>query len=371
MKREHIELLKCIECLGVLVLSNDHKSSVSEDFIERGVIRCLQCGTLFPVIDSVGVFFKKSLLSHFLNDYEKRICASLGLTLEKPACELLNESLLTKQVADNWSYQWNTQSLWVEEDFDKDDIKGERCFRKFIRIEPEEYVGKRIVVWCGGNGREAYHISKNNTHLLIVNEIGDEIYRIRGLIDRNINLLLLRCDMLYNPLRCGVADISICDHALQHIVDKPGAISAIVNVLASGGTAAVCVYSYENNFLMTHIIEPLKGILHKIPLKAQEKVALIPAIIIYLLIKLFYIPSNSLLPSRLCKKIPLFDHMMFWSKGNFELIRTSCFDLIHAPVSYHFRRNEVQKLAQLANLHIDKLINTHGTTWSMTARKQE
>ena len=78
-----------------------------------------------------------------------------------------------------------------------------------------------------------------------------------------------------------------------------------------------------------------------------------------------------MLPTRLSKKIPLFDHMMFWAKGNFALIRTSCFDLIHAPVSYHFKQNEVLKLAQLANLHIDKLINTHGTTWSMTARKLE
>jgi len=63
--------------------------------------------------------------------------------------------------------------------------------------------------------------------------------------------------------------------------------------------------------------------------------------------------------------------MMFWAKGNFALIRTSCFDLIHAPVSYYFRQNEVQELAQQVNLHIDKLINTHGTTWSMTAKKQE
>jgi len=108
----------------------------------------------------------------------------------------------------------------------------------------------KVIVWCGGNGREAYHISKFNPSLLIVNEIGDEIYRINGLISQGINLLLLRCDMLHNPLRDGVADISICDHALQHVVDKPGAFSAISNVLASGGKAAICVYSYENNFLM-------------------------------------------------------------------------------------------------------------------------
>jgi len=122
--------------------------------------------------------------------------------------------------------------------------------------------------------------------------------------------------------------------------------------------------------LMTHFIEPLKSTLHKMPLKTQEKVTLLPAFIIYLSIKLFYIPLSFILPSHLCKKIPLFEHMIFWSKNSFALIKTSCFDLIHAPVSYHFRCNEVQRLAERVDLCVDKLINTHGTTWSMTASKR-
>lgn len=362
MKLLHIELLKCIECEGALVLSNNHPLLVHEDFIHKGVLRCERCGALFPVIDGVGVFFRKDLFSLFLNDYEKRICFDLGLAVDVSKVKLTSEHILTKKVADNWSYQWNTVLPYVKNDLEQDDFNGEVCFRKFIQIEAEEYVGKKIVLWCGGNGREAYHISKFNPYLLAVIEIGDEIYHIYNLIDRNSNLLLLRCDMLYNPLRRSVADISICDHALQHIVDKRRAFSMMADVLDSGGIFAVCVYSYENNFLMTHIIEPCKGMLHKMPLQAQRKVALFPAIILFLLIKFFYIPSNSIFPAGLCKKIPLFEHMMFWSKGNFALISTSCFDLMHAPVSYHFRKNELEEYAKIVNLNIEKLINTYGTT---------
>lgn len=370
MKVPHIELLKCIECEGHLALSNVNVTMGNNDSIERGVLHCLSCGGLFPIIDYVGIFFRKGLLYLFLNDYEKRICADLEIPLKGPSLELTKDIILTKQVTDKWSYQWNNMSPWTKDDFEKDDLKGELCFRKFIRIDPEEYTGKKVVVWCGGNGREAYHISKYNPRLLIVNEIGDEIYRINGLIDRNIDLLLLRCDMLQNPLRSSIADISICDHALQHIIEKERALHIITDVLVPGGTAAICVYSYENNFLMTRIIEPLKSIIHRMTIKNQEIIALIPAVLIFLLIHLIYLPADYFLPGNIKVKIPLFKHMMFWSRGSFKLIRTSCFDLIHAPVSYHFKKNDLQEMAKTTGLYVEQLVNTHDTTWSMTAKKQ-
>jgi uncharacterized protein YbaR (Trm112 family) len=371
MKLSHIELLKCIECEGALILSHHYPILAHEDVIERGILCCQSCEAVFPVINGVGVFFRKALLSFFLTEYEKKICKELGFEFERPEAKLTRENILTKQVADNWSYQWNTASPWVKHDFEKDDFNGELCFRKFIRIDRKEYEGKTVVVWCGGNGREAYHISKYQPCLLIVVEIGDEIYRINGLLDQDVNLLLLRCDMLQNPLRRGIADISICDHAIQHIIDRSRAFFTLVDVLSANGIAAVCVYSYENNFLMTHIIEPLKGIIHKMTLKGQEVIALFPAVLIFLLIRLIYMPANRLLPRGLCRMLPLFDHMMFWSKGTFAMIKISCFDLIHAPVSYHFRKGEIQECAQIAGLSVNILTHTHGTTWSMTATKQK
>lgn len=369
MKISHVELLECIECGGALKLVHGHAPHVRDDIIEKGILQCQRCSESFPVIDGVGIFFKNSLLPHFLNDYEKRICDSLDFTIKKTTGDLVDRSLLTKKVADNWSYQWNTMAAWKKNELEKDDLNGPLNFSKFIRIEPQEYAGKKVVVWCGGCGREAYHISKNGPQLLIVNEIGDEIYRISELIGKDVNLLLIRCDMLCNPLRSGIVDISICDHALQHVIDRRGAFFTLADVLSQDGTAAVCVYSYENNFLMTHVIEPLKGVIHQMTLGAQKFISIFPAIFIFLLIRLFYLPANHLFPARICKKIPLFDHMIFWSKGGFKLIRISCFDLMHAPVSYHFSKDEMQKLAQQAGLCIDKLINTHGTTWSMTAKK--
>ncbi|MDP3791592.1 MAG: methyltransferase domain-containing protein [Candidatus Omnitrophota bacterium] len=370
MKLSHISMLECMECGGALKLADNRISHASGDFIENGVLQCERCGESYPVIDGIGIFFKNSLLPHFLNDHEKIICDSINFIFKKTVGSLLDESLLTQKASNGLGYQRGVGVKWDKSEFEKDDFNGPSSFREFIRIEPEEYRGRKVVIWCGGTGREAYHVSKNSPGLVIVTEAGDEIYRVKELIDKNIDLLLVRCDILCNPLRSGIADISICDHALQHVIDKRGAFFALANVLVQGGTVAVCVYSYENNFIMTHVVEPLKGIIRQIPLGGRKFISIFPAIFIFLLIKLFYLPVNFLFPERICKKLPLFDHMMLWSKSNFKLIKSSCFSLIkYAPVSYHFSRDEVRKLAEQAGLSIDKLENTYGTTWSMTAKR--
>jgi uncharacterized protein YbaR (Trm112 family) len=370
LKLAHIELLKCLECGGALTLSSDHVFLASKDSIGQGILRCRDCAECFPIIDSVAVFFRKPLLALFLNDHEKRICLDLGFAIDALPLEVTKEIILTKKGTDNWSYQWNVMSPSVASDFENNDLKGELCFRNFIRLRKEEYAGKTVVVWCGGNGREAYHIAKYKPRLLIVNEIGDEIYRIHGLMDGNMNLLLLRSDMLHNPLRNGIAEISICDHALQHDVDKKKALSMMTNVLAPGGTVAMCVYSYENKFLMTHMVEAMKSKTHRISLKGQEMIALFPAILVFLLIRSVILPANYLCPAGICRKIPLYEHFMFWSKCKFATLWTSCFDLIHAPISYYFRKGELQELAEKSGLNIETLIHTHGTTWSLVAKKE-
>ena len=133
MKPSHIGLLQCIECAGALALIDDRTTRAQDDSIKQGVLRCQHCGELFPIIDGVVVFFKKMLLPLFLTDYEKRVCVSLGIAVGKVPEDLTEETLLTKRVADNWSYQWNTESPWGKEDFDKDDYRGDHFFRKFTQ----------------------------------------------------------------------------------------------------------------------------------------------------------------------------------------------------------------------------------------------
>jgi uncharacterized protein YbaR (Trm112 family) len=368
MNKSFIELLCCIKCRGRLFLSEDYNYQINLNDIEFGVLGCKNCNALYPILKSVGVFFKENLLCHYLNQDEKDTLKQMGFNLNKNS-SLNNDQERQLRSARNWIYQWKEVYNYSKEDLEKESFFSEELFFRFIPIKASDLKNKNIVIWCDGKGRGAYRVLKHSPNLIIVNEIGDEIYGIHSLISDIDNLLLLRCDMTDNPLRPSLADYSICDHALQHIIDNKLAFVRMLEVLRPGGIVALNVYSYENNCLMTRIIEPLKFLLHKLPLKIQHYFAFAPAIFIYLLIRLVYIPMQKLCSYKICNKFPLFDHMISWSKDSFRFIWTACFDLIHAPIAYYFRKSDIINMAALNNIKVMKLINTHGTTWSFVGEK--
>ncbi len=165
-----------------------------------------------------------------------------------------------------------------------------------------------------------------------------------------------------------MADISICDHALQHVPDYAKAFRELARVTRFEGHVAICVYSWENNFVMTHLIEPSKTLIHMLPLKAQRLLAFPLVVMVFVLIHGIYAPVGKM-SSTLGKKLILFDHMIFWSTFQFSVLWISIFDLIHAPVSHHFNKSEIEELSSDNRLVVSQLANTNETLWSLVALK--
>ena len=190
MKQSHIHLLFCIECGGALQFFGIHHSVIKGDEIETGALSCTSCEAVYPVIDGVGLFFNKDVRQSYLNHYEKQVISRIGLELPLNDFQLGRNQQKQIDVARNWSYQWNKAYDYGEADFSQEGFLKEDIFFKFIPIEPDLLNNKTVVIWCGGRGREAYHVAKHNPKLLIVNEIGDEIYAIKKLLSDHQNLLL-------------------------------------------------------------------------------------------------------------------------------------------------------------------------------------
>ncbi|MBI3542107.1 MAG: methyltransferase domain-containing protein [Deltaproteobacteria bacterium] len=369
MKTAHLSLLRCLECGRDLRIARVFQQGEREDEIRLGVLGCVGCPAEYPVIEGVAVFFEAKVAPAFLSMHEKKQCALMGMSVAETPAPLSAEQLKTKQVTDNWSFQWNEVARWDATDFEQDDFKGAAAFSRFIPLDAAEYRDRRVVVWCGGSGREAYHVSKLSPALLVVNDIGDELYSVPKLLGGACETLLLRCDMLRHPLKPGSVDVSICDHALQHVVDRTKGFQSLVEVLKPRGMVAICVYSRENNFLMTRLVEPSKKLLHRLPLRLLRAASALPAVALYALIHLAYVPARRVLPASFCKRLPLFEHMIFWSRSDLAFLSMACFDLLHAPVSHHFPREEVLQLAGASGIACRTLENTHGTTWSLVGTR--
>ncbi|MFH1059067.1 MAG: methyltransferase domain-containing protein [Pseudomonadota bacterium] len=370
MRVQDIDLLRCIDCNNLDNLELMQQHQIGEEIIS-GLLRCKSCNAIYPILNSTGVFFRRSEWQEYLTSSELATLIRLGFSKYFQENDLpgSGRKSLQAQVADNWEFQWREVYAWSKSDLDSGSIFNEKTFWEFIPLEPESIIGKVVYVACGGRGREAYHLAKHRPSLIIVAEIGAEVYDIYNLgIDERVPLMLLRCDVSSCPLREAVVDVSICDHALQHVKYYAYGYSELVKATKVGGKVGICVYSHENNFLMTKLIEPLKKIIHKFPLKTIRIISLAPAIVIYFIIHLIYIPFNKISPFA-DKALPLNAHMLFWRNNSLQIVWLSCFDLIHAPISYHFRKCEVRKLAKENMCEINQIILTHGTTWSLICTK--
>lgn len=360
-------LLCCVDCGGDLTLL---KADTRGEVLLSGLLGCVDCDRRYPVVDEVGIFFTRGAAEHYLSaaEQDRLVALGLGEALGRPAT--LDEGETRQlEVARNWEYQWTDVCPLDPGALDRDDLFGARAFWEFIPIAPEAMRGKTVFIGCGGNGREVYHVSKAAPARIIVNEIGREIHVIRHLVpDSGERLMLLRGDLTTLPLKTGVCDVALCDHALQHVLDHRRAFAGMAELVRAGGLVSVCVYSHENNSIMTHLVEPAKRLLWHLSARTLRAVAFLPAVVVHLLGRGLYAP----LCSRYAwakRRLPLASHMLLWAAGKFSTVWCSCFDLLHAPISYHFRRREVASLAEDNGLEVTALVNTNKTLWSLVASK--
>lgn len=369
MLSSDIEYLQCVDCQGGVSIE---EAQTEEDVVKHGLLKCVNCSRYYAIINYVGIFFRKHLMATFLKPFEIKALNDLGY--QKAIYGVENnadvQSDLVLEGSKNWEYQWSKEFLPMDEDLlEQDTYYGLEMFQKFIPIDFSDLKDKIVLIAGSGRGREVYHVSKFNPRKIVVAELGASIYStFNCFICPGKHMILLRCDMTYHPIKPKLVDVSICDHALQHVLEHSKAFSKLVEATKIQGTVAICVYDYENNFVMTKIIEPSKIILHLFSFRVQKFLAIFPALALYSLINGLYVPINKI-SKTLADKFPLNEQFVYWAANSFKILWTTCFDLIHAPISYHFKKSEVENLSKANNLSIKKLINTQGTTWSLIAEK--
>ncbi len=369
MKIKHVPWLRCLDCGSQLSII---AGPISEEQIENGVIGCNKCRRLYPVLGGAAVLFCRNS-GHSLNPAEIATLAALGYApadFAYEAKELSSDERKQVAVLKNWEYQWDEIHPFTQSDLDSNGFLGQDAFKNFIPIASEKVAGTTVLVGGAGRGREVYHLSRMGAATIIALDLGREIYAARKLLQScsSTEILLIRSDLVNIPLQTGLVDIAICDHALQHVHNHRQGFNELARVTRSEGLTAICVYSWEGNFLMTHMVEPAKSVLHRIPLKMLFMLSFFPAFVLHFIIMCLYVPAAMIAPA-IARRIPLFDHMILWSKNRFITTWMSIFDLFHAPISYHFRREEVTRLAEENNMTIECLRHTNRVLWSMIARK--
>lgn len=365
MRPSDIEILHCPRCHGSLTLTT---LDVENGNVVNGVLRCPACSKSYPILNHVCIFLTDAERDALLSPEEKRLAAALC-----PGGEGLEGLPLDPRhthAGRNWAYQF-ADAFPVDRRLleNIDGFWGETAFFKFCGLDKGAMADKTLAVFCGGTGREAWHLCRTGAQRIIVLDLGGHIGCLPALLAEHLDkLVLIRCDVMRHPIKSGTCAVAICDHALQHIPDYAGAYRAMAETTVSGGLISICVYSFENNWPMTHVVEPAKRVLHLLPVHALRVLALVPAGLIWLY-QTVLCGSVGLFFPRLSAKLPWNQLFSLWLRDGFGKIWEACFDLLHAPVSYHFNQTEVTNLATDTGLRIQSLEMVNKTMWTMVAEK--
>ena len=357
-----IQYLWCPVCqadLSITVITG------TEEIIDLGYLECESCEERYPIINRIVNLLPPDIRNALLTYEEKELAEEMLATgiQSHPVSKDRNKVL---QSSFNWSKQFGEYFPVTREQLDSS--KGfwsKQAFYSYAGIDEEQLEDKSVAVFCGGTGREAYHLGNAKTKKVIVLDIGSYISFLPQLLSGMAEkFLFIRCDVFYSPIKSESVDIAVCDHALQHISNHDQAYKNISNVVTGKGITSICVYSFENNFLMTKIGEPLKRVLVFVPLRTLFYLSLVPASLLYIF-TLVVASLSKVISSKYIERIPLSRILLLWYENGFNKFREACFDLLQAPISHHFKKEELRHLAETNGQTILKLENTFSTMWTL------
>jgi len=326
---------------------------------------CLSCEARYAIIEYVLI-----LLSH--HELQQILSPELLQHHQQILGQLATDSNVADKVAlrsgVNWGRQFSQDFMVTLEALRGDGFWGKEAFWQYCGLAPEDIANKNICVFCGGSGREAYHLAAAQAGRIIVIDIGQHLFNIPRLLPYLTPILLLvLTDFYFSPVKENGADITICDHAMQHIDDHARAYSKLCRTTRGGGLVSICVYSHENNFIMNYLVEPAKCILHRFGNTGIKFFSHIPAIILYATNTAYTFMQTAFGVET--GHLPYAKLFALWRKDGYAKFHEACFDLIHAPISYHFKYREVHALAHNNGLTLKKLEMINSTMWTMLAQK--
>ncbi len=358
-----LHLLACPKCHSKLAFA--HLQTDDFHAVREGLLVCLSCEARYAIMEYVLILLPGHELQHLLSPELLRLHQRI---LGQPATDsdVADKAALRSGV--NWGQQFGQDFRVTLEALQGDGFWGKEAFWQYCGLSPEDVANKNICVFCGGSGREAYHLAAAQASRIIVIDIGQHLFNIPRLLPYVTPILLLvLTDYYFSPVKDNSADITICDHALQHIDDHARAYSKLCRTTMGGGLVSICVYSHENNFIMNYLVEPAKGTLHRFGNTGIRSLSHIPAIILYAMSTAYTVMQNAL---GLCTEhLPYAKLIALWRRDGYPKFHEACFDLIHAPISYHFKYREVHDLARNNGLTLKKLEMINSTMWTMVAQK--
>ncbi len=322
MKKKFLSYYFCPECKGRLV-QTIYKEQ--EDKVENGMFLCKSCQQEYPIVNGIP-----------------RFTGELGQVKE--------------HTAQSFGYKWEV--------FSQIDERYKKNFLDELRpLEYESFFrGKRVLDAGTGMGIPSYCMAELGAKEVFGIDIVDTIEIAHHNNKKFDQVTVAQADIYKIPFPRESFDVVVCVAVLQHLPDPQKAFEELLSCVKPGGTLIIWVYGKEGNAFVEHLVEPFRKLItRRLPVKATLILSYIPGILFQLVAKFIYKPLNLLKINWL----PLNDYIVYRTSFDWKMNTHMVFDQLLAPLSYLFRREEVEQL--FSHPEISEFVIRHHNKNSWTA----
>ena len=329
MKRILLEYLCCPECGGDLNVDSD------SDEIESGTITCQK--------NSKHTFEIRGYIPRFVSFTSKADGKK-------------------EKTASNFAYQWTRFNSGYENDH--------VCFDQFLGpVSSEDFKGKVVLDAGCGMGRFANIASKYGAKIVIAIDLGESVVAAREYNKERPNVHTIQADIYNLPLKAKV-ELAYSLGVIHHLPNPQKAYNNIIRFVKDSGICVVWVYGKEGNEWVEKYISPVRTkITSRIPMAILYPFCVLIGFILFLILKLIYLPINLLSP-----KVALylfynnyFKHTMHETlKQNIQTV----LDHLLPPFSFYISKEDLERWVSESTTSVEvfKISALRGYSWTLKTK---
>lgn len=355
MKEDLLEFLVCPLCSSGL----KSESFVSDKGrIQEGLLECSR-GDRFPVIGGIPILIEPYLRSRVLGEEETLFWKRHPEHRPVGAAESdTKDCVFKKESADVWGYQWQDfHDIWQ-------DHAGEEQFYRWIQpLRPEDLKDKIVLDAGCGTGRHVLYAVRHAKQVIGVDL--SFATRVSARLTQDIpNAHIIQADIYHLPFRPETFDRILSIGVIHHLPDPQGAYRSLAAYAKKGGSITAWLYGRENNWFAACAMECARVVTRRLPLPLLKILSILPALILRLAMKFFYVPFNRLAPGA-AARLPYNTYFMLFHRLSFRNLWSMVFDQLDAPIANYYRKVTMEEWLKDSGFGETRLSHTNDISWTI------
>jgi SAM-dependent methyltransferase len=206
----------------------------------------------------------------------------------------------------------------------------------FLPLRRQDIEGKTVLELGCGNGSLMVHVAGWNPSFLEGVDLGDSVVSAKTNMDAMgfSRWSVAQADL--TKYKGSGFDVVYCIGVLHHLENPKSGIDAVIANVKPGGRFHCWVYGREGNWLIIHVVDPIRRVVSRFPWWITKFLVATPLVLPYF----FYAKLLAMFPRRLWlrRKMPLYEYSLWIAKRSFGFFRHVAFDQLVTPRTVYLDR---------------------------------